>query len=82
MKLSVKGFALAGGILWGAALFLWTLSFVLFDHAWGIDMLDFLVGFYPYYDFTVVGAFAGLIAGFVDGFVGCAAFAWLYNKLA
>lgn len=78
MKLSVKGLGLAGGILWGVSLFLWTLiaSSVL---AWGKPVLDLLVSVYPYYTVSVTGAFVGLVMGFIDGFVGCALFAWLYN---
>lgn len=82
MKLSVKAVALAGGIMWGAVLFVWTLILALTSLTWGAPMLDMLVGFYPYYDLTVTGAFVGLVAGFVDAFICGAVFALLYNFFA
>lgn len=81
MKLSIKGLSLTLGIFWGFTLFLWTLLNTLTDVQWGTEMLNLFVGFYPWYDVTVVGAFVGLVAGFVDGAVCGAILAWLYNKL-
>jgi hypothetical protein len=74
MKLSVKGLALASGILWGASIFL----------ARGYDgrLIAQLNHFYIGYSYSVVGAFVGLVWGFVDGAVCGAIFAWLYNALA
>lgn len=80
MKLNVKAFALTCGILWGLTILfctLWLLAFGYDGHL--IKALDH---FYIGYSFTVIGAFIGLAWGFVDGFVGGAIFAWLYNKLA
>ena len=37
--------------------------------------------FYIGYSFSVVGAFVGLVYGFIDGAIGGALFAWLYNKI-
>lgn len=81
MKLSVKAFGLAGGIMWGVSLFLWTLLLSLTTVTWGSDLLSLLSGVYPYYDISVAGAFAGLVVGFIDGFVCGAIFAWLYNVM-
>lgn len=81
MKLSIKALALSMGILWSVCLFLWTLLNALTDVQWGVGMLQLLVGMYPWYEITVPGAFVGLIAGFIDGAVGGALLAWLYNKL-
>lgn len=81
MKLSVKGLALSLGILWGVCLFFWTLLVALLGLEWGSNMLQLFVGFYPWYDITVGGAFIGLVAGFIDGAIGGALLAWLYNKL-
>jgi hypothetical protein len=80
MKLSVKGLALASGILWGASIFLATLWLL----ARGYDgrLITQLNHFYIGYSYSVVGAFMGLVWGFVDGAVCGAIFAWLYNKLA
>lgn len=81
MKLSIKALALSMGILWSVCLFLWTLLIALTDVQWGVDMLQLLVGMYPWYEITVPGAFVGLVAGFIDGAIGGALLAWLYNKL-
>ena len=37
---------------------------------------------YRGYHFTAAGSFFGLVWGFVDGLIGGAIFAWLYNLLA
>jgi hypothetical protein len=80
MKLSVKAFSLTTGILWGATVFLATLWLLLMGHGGGlIRQLDH---FYLGYSFSTAGAFVGLVWGFVDGAVGGAIFAWLYNTLA
>lgn len=81
MKLSVKALGLAGGIMWGVSLFLWTLLLSLTTVTWGTDMLSLMVGFYPYYSISVAGAFAGLVLGFIDGFLCGAILAWLYNVM-
>lgn len=80
MKLSVKALALTSGILWGASVCLATLWLLMM----GYDgrLISQLDHFYLGYTFSAVGAFVGLVWGFVDGAVCGAIFAWLYNKLA
>ena len=80
MKLSVKAFALTSGILWGALVCLATLWLLMM----GSDglLIRQLDNFYLGYSYSAVGAFVGLVWGFVDGAVSGAVFAWLYNKLA
>jgi hypothetical protein len=80
MKLNVKAFVLTSGILWGAAVFFVTLWLIAFGYEGGI--IRQLDHFYFGYSFSVGGAFIGLGYGFVDGAIGGALFAWLYNKLA
>jgi hypothetical protein len=80
MKLNLKAFALTSGILWGAAVFLMTLWLIAFGYEGGI--MRQLDHFYFGYSVSVVGAVIGLAYGFVDGAIGGALFAWLYNKLA
>ncbi len=80
MKLSVKALALATGILWGASVCLATLWLLLMGYRGGL--ISHLDHFYLGYTYSVVGAFVGLVWGFVDGAVCGAIFAWLYNKLA
>lgn len=80
MKLSVKAFAFASGILCA----IWI--------AWAILMSVFGLGQTPFDFFdqmylgwltpTVGGAVLGAAIGFVDGFIAGAIFAWLYNLIA
>lgn len=76
--LSVKGFALAGGLLWGVAVLLVGLA-ALYVDGWGMAIVDLLDSIYVGYEATVVGSLVGGIWAFIDGFIGCAVFAWLYN---
>lgn len=78
MKLNVRALGLAGGIVWGLVIFLLTYWFLIF----GLEgeTLARLSNVYLGYSVTWYGAFVGLIWGFVDGFIGGAVLAWLYNK--
>ena len=80
MKLNVKALALASGLLWGGTVCFATLWLI----ALGYDgaVIRQLDHFYLGYTFSVVGAFVGLVYGFVDGAIGGALLAWLYNKFA
>ncbi|MDQ7066453.1 MAG: hypothetical protein Q9P90_19640 [candidate division KSB1 bacterium] len=42
----------------------------------------FLSHFFPYYDISWRGAFIGLVAGFIDGWIGGLILAWVYNYFA
>ncbi len=80
MKLNLKALALTSGLLWGGAVCFATLWLIALGYEGTvIRQLDH---FYFGYSFSVVGAFIGLAWGFVDGAIGGALFAWLYNKLA
>ena len=79
MKLKVLGAGVAGGVVSGLAIFILTL-FILF-HSTG-EHLALLTAIYWGYDVSVAGAFLGLGYGFIDGFIGGAIFAWVYNLLA
>jgi hypothetical protein len=80
MRLDVKAFGLACGILWGAAIFLATVWLKLFGfNGEAISLLDH---FYFGYTFSYLGAIIGAIWGFVDGFISGAILAWLYNTLS
>ncbi|MBA7565491.1 hypothetical protein ES708_07175 [subsurface metagenome] len=78
MKLNVKALGLAGGILWGLAIFLLTYWFLL--RGFEGKTLARLSNVYLGYSVTWYGGFVGLVWGFVDGFIGGALLAWLYNK--
>jgi hypothetical protein len=80
MKLSVKAFALACGLIWGLSLFLLTWWIIAFDGATGeITLIGRL---YRGYNISPLGSIVGLIWAFVDGLIGGAVFAWLYNLIA
>ena len=80
MRLKVRALALAGGIAWGLVIFLLTYWFLIFGYEG--ETLARLSNVYLGYSVTWYGAFVGLIWGFVDGFIGGALLAWLYNKFA
>ena len=77
MKLNVKAFALAGGLLWGFILFSITWWIMLFDGATGEVTL--LGQVYRGYCISPLGSLIGLVWGLFDGLVGGLIFAWLYN---
>lgn len=83
MKLSVKGLALASGILWGIAM----LGMGLANLGWnnyGQQFLQIMASVYPGYHAThnIGEVIVGTLYGVVDGLIGGAVFAWLYNQFA
>jgi len=79
MKLCVKSFALATGILWAVVVFLSTVSVVMRGGGEHFQLLDkFFLG----YSATYVGAVIGLVWGFIYGLVIGALFAWIHNCFA
>ncbi len=81
MKLNVKAFALAFGIIWGVGLFLMTWWIIYFGG--GATGEPTLIGrLYLGYRISPLGSVIGFVWGFFDGLIGGAVFAWLYNKLA
>jgi len=79
MRLNTKAFALSCGILWGLAVLLATVWIIVFGFD-GTVMIN-LDHFYFGYNISYLGAVIGGIWGFVDGLIGGAIFAWLYNRL-
>lgn len=79
MKLSVKGFALTAGILWGLSVFLLTLMSLWYGRGGHLGLLSLV---YIGYTVSYVGSLVGLAYGFVDGMITGALFAWLYNRFA
>lgn len=75
--LNIKGFGLALGITWGFAVFI--LGIAAWWFGWGTGLVDVLGTLYFGYEATLVGSIIGLGWGFVDGFIGGAILAWLYN---
>ena len=80
MRLDIKAFALTFALFWGIALFAVTWWIMAFEGASG-DVT--LVGrVYLGYSISPLGSFVGLVWALVDGLIGGAIFAWLYNALA
>jgi hypothetical protein len=77
MKLNVAALGLAGGLMWGVVLFLFTMTTTATGY--GLDFVNLVASVYPGFAVSYPGAFIGLVYGFVDGFVGFAVLAWLYN---
>ena len=83
MKFSIKGLALASGILWGVAMLGMGLANLIWG-SYGQQFLQMMASVYPGYHATrsVAEVVAGTLYGIVDGLIGGAVFAWLYNKFA
>lgn len=80
MKLNVKAFALTVGLLWGVGLFCLTWWIILFEGATGeVTLIGQL---YRGYCISPIGSVIGFVWAFVDGIIGGAIFAWLYNLLS
>ena len=80
MKLDVKAFAITCGLLMGLGLFLATWWIIIFDGS--SDRMTFIGQIYRGYGLNGMGSLIGLVWGVVDGAIGGAIFAWLYNALA
>jgi hypothetical protein len=80
MKLDIKAFALACGILWGSVVFLVTWWVIVLDGSTGDP--TWLGQIYLGYNISPVGSVVGLGWGLVDGLIGGAVLAWLYNRFA
>jgi hypothetical protein len=81
MKLNVKAFALAGGIVWGVNWFALTWWMILFK---GItyEKIAFISDSYVGFTLSPLGSLVALLYGFIDGFFIGLMIAWVYNKIA
>ena len=80
MRLYIKAFALTCGLIWGIGLFLMTWWIIALEGATG--EVPFIGRIYIGYAITPAGSVIGLLWALLDGLVGGAVFAWLYNRLA
>lgn len=80
MNFNVKACALTCGLIWGLGLFILTWWIIAFDGPTG--EATFIGRVYRGYAISPMGSVAGLVWGFIDGSIGGAIFAWLYNILA
>ena len=79
LKLEVRRFALSCAVVWGVGVPILTWWMMLFEPS-GAEPI-WLSRLYRGYSLTVVGSLIGGIWAFVDGLVGGAVFAWVYNRL-
>ena len=79
MKLDAKKLGLAGGIFWGAVMFIFTL--IATGTGYTAEFMGLWTSVYPWYTISVLGSILGAVYGFIDGFVGLYVIAWLYNRL-
>ena len=79
MKLNVRAFALTCGLLWGFGLLIVTWWIILIEGS--SETVTFIGRVYLGYTFTPLGSLYGFIWALVDGWIGGAIFAWVYNKI-
>jgi hypothetical protein len=83
MRLDVAAFALTAGLVWGAAMLAVAAANLVWPN-YGRAFLELVASIYPGYrpgggaGSVVIGTLYAL----VDGAVGGAVFAWLYNRFA
>ena len=84
MKLNVKAMAISFALLWGVlAMFLTGLANLMWP-PYGRAFLELMASVYPGYSATpsFLQVIVGALYGLVDGAIGGAIFAWLYNRFA
>jgi|TARA_B100002003_G_scaffold247072_1_gene277914 hypothetical protein len=83
MKFNVKATAVTFGLFWGGAIFVVGLANLLWS-GYGQAALDIITSIYPgFHDASSFGqVLIGTLYGLLDGAVGGAIFAWLYNLCA
>ena len=83
MKINVKGLAVASAILWGAAMLGMGLANLIWS-GYGQQFLQTMASVYFGYHATrsIAEVIVGTLYGAVDGLIGGAIFAWLYNRFA
>ncbi len=83
MRLSVKGLAWTGAVMWGACVLLTGIVNLVFPK-YGVAVLEMARSIYPGYGATagLAGVIVGTLYAVVDGAVCGAILAWLYNRFA
>ncbi|MEN6584195.1 MAG: hypothetical protein ABFD54_17255 [Armatimonadota bacterium] len=83
MRLSVKGLAIASGLLWGGCLLIVGLIH-LASASYGANFLSMMSSVYPgFHGARSLGdALIGAVYGLIDGGIAGIIFGWLYNFFA
>jgi hypothetical protein len=77
MKLRVRAFGIASGVLFGLVCCVAMILSIYIGSGQTIRAIRYIL---PFYDRNLLGVVAGLVGGFVEGFLVGAFFAWLYNR--
>jgi hypothetical protein len=82
MKLNTRALALSIGILWGLHFLIMGIAIVICPGI-GESWMAMWASLYPCYqaDGTLLDTAIGVAFGFIDGLIGGALIAWLYNRL-
>lgn len=83
MGLNIKALAVSAAILWGTAVLAVGLANMLWPD-YGLSFLRVVASIYPGYtaDGSLSQVITGTLYAAVDGLIGGAIFAWLYNRFA
>lgn len=83
MRISLKAFSLACGLLWGGAMLVVGLIHMA-DHSYGLQFLQLMSSLYPGADTspTIGRVLLGTLYGFIDGAIGGLVLGWLYRRMA
>ena len=82
MKLNIKALAIASGAIWGSAMLMVGLANMMWP-GYGAAFLEVVSSLYPGYEPGGFGqAINGTLYAVVDGAIGGAIFAWIYNLFA
>ena len=80
MKLNVKAMTITAAVFWGASVFLVGMLNLIWE-GYGQMLLDCIASLYPGYKATasIADVIVGTLYALLDGAIGGAIFAWLYN---
>ncbi len=79
MNLNVNAFGLTCGLFAGIGLFCITWWIIWLDGSGIVNLPIMYV--YRGYSTTPIGSLIGLVWGLIDGYIGGAIFAWVYNQM-
>jgi hypothetical protein len=82
MRFSIKGMAIASGLLWGCAMLLVGLANLALP-TYGVTFLTMMTSVYPWFhsSHTIASVAIGAIDGTIDGAIAGCLFGWLYNTM-
>ena len=83
MKLSLKGLAIAGAVVWGGGILVVGLANLIWE-GYGVAFLELVASIYPGYDVEgdIGQVIVGTLYGFLDGAIGGLVFGFIYNMFA